>query len=100
MNHTPGPWTKQGGYLTIYTLTDCATNAIAHTLHHANSNGSTVTREQAEANANLIAAAPDLLAACKRIEAWFDGCIGRGELRPNVELDAIRAAIAKAWGAA
>ena len=68
-SHTPGPWIKQGGYLTIYTLTDCATNAVAHTLHHANSNGSVVTREQAEANANLIAAAPDLLAALRRAHA-------------------------------
>lgn len=85
MKHTPGRWTKQDGFLTIYTISDHATNAIAHVLHRGNSNGSAVTREEAEANANLIASAPDLLAACK--EAMFAWAHGVGSVTTSDDPD-------------
>jgi hypothetical protein len=57
--HTPGPWFSQGGFLTIYSMSDGdsgTTCAIAKMLREQPG------YEQAEANAHLIAAAPDLLA--------------------------------------
>ena len=56
--HTPGPWRKAGHYVAgpKYTIANC---------HFANGN----SREQ-EFNTRLLAAAPELLEACKAI---FDG---------------------------
>lgn len=50
--------------------------------------------EDAHAIAHFIAAAPDLLAACRRAEQWLEGW---GSAEPY--LTEIRAAIAKAAGA-
>jgi hypothetical protein len=49
------------------------------------------------ANARLIAAAPNLLEACKGLASYIDG-IGWGQTNPTAELIAARAAIAKAEG--
>ena len=99
--HTPGPWHSFQQADGTRFLVVSGDGSKPNEPVVASVAGYTATMHAAEeANARLIAAAPDLLAACRRIEAWFDGCIGRGELRPNVELDAIRAAIAKAGGAA
>ncbi len=52
--------------------------------------------EQTEANANLIAAAPDLLAACRMAFPLFSG---EGTVLPILQIhDALRDAIAKAEG--
>lgn len=44
------------------------------------------------ANAKLFAAAPELLAACQKAMAWFDG----NQSDSAAEYDALQAAIAKA----
>ncbi len=58
---------------------------------------SSKTKETREANANLIAAAPELLQACELIELWMLG----GQPRPHsyfVVLEQVQAAIRKAKG--
>lgn len=85
--HTPGPWAYRIGQ------------------HHTDfilSNGSVIEVEWriAEANARLIAAAPDLLEALRDlVEATSGGDMGMGTaiFFPR-EFDAARAAIAKAEG--
>lgn len=100
MKHTPGPWKHDGEiiYSGNYTLNNGWTNhaTIAKVEDRANW----------EANARLIAAAPDLLDACKHLNAvCFDfaecNANGKTEFDTDVMIDAIetmRAAIAKAGG--
>ena len=60
--HTPGPWFVQPGFLTIYNMDGGdygLTCAVASVLDKQPG------RDAAEANARLIAAAPDLLEALK-----------------------------------
>lgn len=83
--HTPGPWESSGydghGGITI--------NSDARQIGYAS-----MCREQ-EANARLIAAAPDLLEALKAfVEDWSELS---GKVRGST-LDKIDAAIAKAEG--
>ena len=90
--HTPGPWykmpypTKGGGF----NVRDKSNNvpSIARTY---NDDG---------ANARLIAAAPDLLEAAKRIDAWM---AERGDMMGSQTAevrDFVRAAIERAEGGA
>lgn len=97
-NHTPGPWKAveantdySGTFNRILSISDAE---IAPARAYGD------TEEQRHANARLIAAAPDLLDACKNIVA---AC----ELTEDAYYDAIdtamniaRAAIAKAEGTA
>ena len=91
--HTPGPWqiewnVAQGGE--GHYITDSKDMAelsrIAAVLFHDDADGET------RANARLLAAAPDLLAALIGVVKVAD--------RATVEFDAARAAIAKAEGGA
>ena len=82
--HTPGPWR-------VNPLVYMRVNA-------ANSNVARISREhgdiEGEANARLIAAAPDLLAACEvALDAMLAHDFGTLSLCPQ-----LRAAIAKARG--
>ncbi len=89
--HTPGPWAAETGYvmarhgdLTTF-VADCGRNA-----------------EVCAANARLIAAAPDLLAACKLLADYADldvyGKDDRGEKMLDKAIAAAYAVIAKAEG--
>lgn len=92
--HTPGPWTYVG-FGVVQPLSPQA-------------NGQKITTQcfgpDSEANARLIAAAPDLLAACHALmraevmqtEGKRDGAT-MGQI--SLAIDAARAAIAKAKGA-
>lgn len=84
-NHTPGPWLTyrpaSGGYWIV--TTNGARIGSAHLLQ-----GRTV----GAANANLMAAAPELLEALEGVLRVAD--------RETDEFDAARAAIAKATGTA
>ena len=93
--HNPGPWTIAGE------AHDLAGSAIIHDV-----NGFPVAstrswiKEQHEANARLVAASPDLLAACKlqvaNIEQWLEtGTPATAEESQRI-YDALRAAIAEA----
>jgi len=67
MTHTPGPWSTQyyngqrAGSKKLYVNAEY--QQIAHVLH-TETRGLTNQMERREANAKLIAAAPDLLEAC------------------------------------
>ena len=89
MKHTPGPWrmTPLSNRM-IDVLHDVQTpGAITHALCRVQARDSWIA--EAEANARLIAAAPDLLAACMSIVKSQPGTSSR-------QFDAARAAIAKA----
>lgn len=104
--HTPGPWKvdSYGGitggpnYLTSvaetfsYKWAHCeATSAHKHSQEAADYCGQMF--DEAKANGALIAAAPELLSACREAEAYFSVTHADDEVR-----DLLRAAIAKAEG--
>ena len=74
MEHTPGPWTITDGYLIDWptnTLTAVRVNGpLKGTVGYGI--GQRSSGEQAQANANLIASAPDLLEACERVAATLE----------------------------
>lgn len=87
--HTPGPWKViQSDSPVVQTEDD----------HHAicTTYGVYATREQKEANANLIAAAPEMLSALKGfVKAWSEG---RFLMEGYEYLKACRDSIQKAEG--
>lgn len=90
-SHTPGKWVVAGLYVKAPSALDlsvaqCLMGAVATTTK----GGAWISTDEARANARLIAAAPDLLAALKRIELGWDG-------EPE-DMDEAREAIAKAEG--
>lgn len=108
--HTPGPWRMNGEigadeskgiapHLAFYSIRDAKNDYIASTWGDPN-----------EANARLIAAAPEMLEAAKAVTGMLelfideqqikeaaDGCARRVE-EGAAKLEALRAAIAKAEG--
>ena len=89
--HTPGPWTT--GDAAIWALEDCEFHAIVD----CPLNQTCRDTDTAWANARLIAAAPDLLAALKSLLLSFDD---DRSLFNRDGWEAARAAIAKATGEA
>lgn len=87
--YTPGPWEVDGPRIYSTTKTLVATVGLFRSL------------ETASANARLIAAAPDLLAALESLLEWAaDVHDPMKQSRINYSgMDAARAAIAKAKGA-
>jgi hypothetical protein len=93
MEHTAGPWkqlTDDNG--DVWVIAD-----DGHRYHIANMEGSCGT---CHANANLIAAAPDLLAVCEEVEKTLSdfGIFDKASGLDNTLLGRARAAIAKAKG--
>ena len=66
--HTPGPW--RAGASTFYPGLDGPMTMRVYTDHPPTE--FEVTGDNITANARLIAAAPDLLAACRAMIAWDD----------------------------
>jgi hypothetical protein len=66
--HTPGPWTiaKSGEHIEIRGNPQ-TTNMVNSDLARCGGPKSWLDESEVEANARLIAAAPDLLAACKAV---------------------------------
>lgn len=100
--HTKGPWKARvnpdGGRLSVEGADGTAVVAGCGCC-----DSPWTDKAHAEANARLIAAAPDLLAACKALLQFEDAEIGEsgGELEDSMRAVAmIRAAIAKAEGGA
>lgn len=82
--HTPGPWMVQNGKI----VEKCYNGFVIADVRNA-------TEVMAdEANACLIAAAPELLEACKAYIRYCDD--GEGEIAPMYKT--MKAAIAKAEG--
>lgn len=92
--HTPGPWTHQNGSGTLdgryqgFRIAGPDRKSIA-----AYSSAGGRRQAEQEANARLIAAAPDLLAELVMVLEW--ATVEKAPLRPQ-EIASIRAAIAKA----
>lgn len=97
-SHTPGPWKAQGD--TVWTDTPSIPLRIATITRFAEINGI-----DTEANAQLIAAAPDVLEACELLLAVLDkeihlkALVKQGDLvMINYAMVSARDAIAKAKG--
>lgn len=89
--HTPGPWVayKNAGW--------CVRVPKAGTLLVLGGVSEEPPEEQAKANAHLIAAAPDMLAALSNIVGMVDGfAVPETALSPEIEM--ARKIIAKAEG--
>ena len=115
---TPGPWKASDYYEDSTTVIDASGFGVADAprcqilegwpdkgfQHWADSNEAHrwITVEEQSANANLIAAAPELLEACLRLQAQFRqaGIESKaGSLNPIEDNAAqIDAVILKAWG--
>lgn len=90
--HTPGPWKKENGNVLIPVYPgDAGVETLRPILESRVG--------EAEANARLIAAAPDLLEALETLLAAASGPLeGRSDANDRI-LDSCRAAIAKARAA-
>lgn len=75
--HTPGPWrvgaAGPNGCLTVGTERGLMTAMVAHSINSPNQ------EKQARADASLIAAAPDLLAAAEGVLPWLAGINTKGD---------------------
>jgi hypothetical protein len=93
--HTPGPWT---GYKCIEPSRAWTINASPKNVVCGISGGAMIDKsdEELEANARLIAAAPDLLDALRCCLAMIEG-EGLDELHGDLA-EVVRAAIARAEG--
>lgn len=107
MSHTPGPWKASGpnalGFRQIFAPEIAYLNGRLVAVVNDCGGIRQLPREQVDANCLLIAAAPDLLEACKTllhyIEHGESGPFGFTVVfPPDAEPFAVRAAIAKATG--
>jgi hypothetical protein len=105
--HTPGPWERVGASYIWKTGDNGAAVAIVAEPECSDSSSFYQVRmaskrwDEAMANARLIAAAPELLEACKALYALFDDeGVFREEWQDqaSVAFEAAEAAIAKAGG--
>lgn len=98
--HTPGPWEISGAALDI--RANAGGMRMIASVYQPETHPLAPTDAMSVANARLIAAAPDLLAALKQSElAVAELCVGQDPANEcwNI-LAQVRAAIAKAKGAA
>lgn len=86
--HTPGPWVLSPSY--PYRTNDAHGQFVADTSYTLRA------EEEQEANAHLIAAAPDMLAALIEVVRWDE--ISGIDAEWPVVMETVRAAIAKAKG--
>lgn len=97
LQHTPGPWTFErsvaGDGIATQTIKASGNNTLAYTAF------GNVGEAECLANASLIAASPDLLAACQRMARASENHGSRQQMM-NAAMIAIRTAIAKAEGRA
>ena len=96
--HTPGPWRVahgSAGLLGVWPQESEAVQAIC--MLEARSGNTRYELHNASANAALIAAAPELLAALEDVLGYGEDCAADRDERPGC-LERARAAIAKAKG--
>lgn len=110
--HTPAPWTVELDLASNNDIDVVAAELLpvaSVTVREFPEDTGSVPRETALANATLIAAAPELLDACKTaldsLQAWNTMGLSKGAARMaretyegSPEIKSIRAAIAKAEG--
>ena len=100
LQHTPGPWIISADPMHFYSLTTVIGGKANHLKNGPPQQmivqvGGFAEWQEAEANARLIAAAPELLEALETLAEHFEYYMGDNECRP---LENARAAIAKAAG--
>lgn len=95
--HTPGPWVLDWNVSRIDVFSSDSAVMVASVRRSAMSEG---IDSQARANARLIAAAPDLLAALVEVTDRLDAFSVSANLNTRLALETARAAIAKATGGA
>jgi hypothetical protein len=95
--HTPGPWHRNIAPATKYNTVWSGRNThVARVVVDA-----PMSADEVEANIKLIAAAPELLTACRLIVSAFDALKPASAARNEpLQINAARAAIAKATGEA
>lgn len=104
MAHTPGPWVTADKRFAngIRSEVEAESGTICSCIRTVNSpkNGGSRTWDEVDANATLIAAAPDLLAACQAALDYFNETRSGREWRDNggEEPGLLRDAINKAEG--
>lgn len=95
--HTPGPWLYEGhpNALIIWSDEKSRSTEICHITPHGDLHNSV-----GEANARLIAAAPELLEACLFVMKYHNMHLDKadGNELPFQLSDVVKAAIAKAQG--
>lgn len=103
VKHTPGEWFREG--LTIYALDETGTNNrfSAHVQggykfrsRMSDGTGERTTDAELEANALLMGAAPDMLAALKLAHRWLANSVPAVDLDGPKPLPVIAAALSKA----
>ena len=72
MTHTPGPWEAKQTAVGITTITSVIMTNDDGLRFLNNINNVAISKDEAQANAQLIAAVPDLLDAVKRLILAFD----------------------------
>ena len=92
--HTPGPWYVQDDHGKRWIETEGNDDTIAE-VHRRKRKGSVYSCEEAGANAGLIAAAPDLLAALQGLLAAYEDPGNTGSTHDD-KAQAARNAISKA----
>ena len=112
MSHTPGPWTLTADPLHFYSLTTVIGGKENHQKNGPPQQmivqvGGFAEWKEAEANARLIAAAPELLEASMKVLEWFEAedDHSKADFYQRIQMcsdaeEMIRAAIAKATGGA
>lgn len=103
--HTPGPWFYDGDGFDSLADADCGTDGyeVFTKDEHGDVNqpvcslADTCDENETEANANLIAASPDLLQALEKLLAQCEK-IEEARCQSFYDCDEARAAIAKALG--
>jgi hypothetical protein len=76
--HTPGPWNAGDGKQNGTSLMVYCNDSLGSRVADCSNSGHGITDAQDEANARLIAAAPDLLALAKKLASECAECRGRG----------------------
>ena len=93
VTHTQGPWT----------IEDCTPGESTGLCFAINSENNVIARttdgwKEAEANARLIAAAPELLEQCKLFEKVLRACVMAGDSGADLERDNLRAILDRVEG--
>lgn len=99
--HTPGPWLLSDGGRTVYALTQYGFNRFWLSIDSCGRpTHDEAGPEECRANARLIAAAPELLEALRGLSEVIDAAIWGKPWQgyPHAQMDAAKAAIAKAEG--
>lgn len=94
---TPGPW--KATRVTVWGPSSASVATVRCGAHMWLDDSATVSKEEADANARLIAAAPDLMEALKEVTELYSRTVaGWVDTEKVPEIIAARAAIAKAEG--